>query len=157
MDIVQVGSFHCPRWDELPALSLYMDQVLIIIQDAVAPVLSDSETSATATMINNYVKIKLIAPSEKKKYSRDHIARLIMITLLKRVLSMSELDVLLRFDDTGEVYDRFCESLESHLSAAFYSEHDKPDDSSCSPLMSAAIQTLACKLRFESILNETVA
>ncbi len=153
----QSNIYHCPRWDELPAVALYMDQVLIILQDAVAPLLKPGEMAATATMINNYVKIKLIAPSEKKKYSKEHIARLIMITLLKRVLTMSELDVLMQFKNTEELYSKFCKSLEANLQDEFSDNTKKCVEASCPPLMTAAIRTLVCKLRFESILDEIEA
>lgn len=151
MERTDVFSYHCPRWDELPALALYMDQVLIIIDEAARPLMRRGEISATATMINNYVKIKLISPSEKKKYSRDHIARLIMITLLKRVLSMTELDLLLRFENTSEVYDMFCDSLEKRLREVFSDGEDCAGETAVSPLIEAAVNTLVCKLRFEAI------
>lgn len=153
----QVNLYHCPRWDELPAVALYMDQVLIILQDAVSPLLKPGESAATATMINNYVKIKLIVPSQKKKYSKDHLARLIMITLLKRVLTMSELDVLMKFENTEGLYNMFCKSLEANLQDEFSNNPEKCIDASCPPLMTAAIRTLVCKLRFESILGDIEA
>lgn len=151
MNRTDAFSYHCPRWDELPTLALYMDQVLIIIDEAARPLMREGEISATATMINNYVKIKLIAASEKKKYSRDHIARLIMVTLLKRVLSMTELDLLLRFEDTAGVYDMFCESLERRLKEVFSDGEDSAGEAAASPLIEAAVNTLVCKLRFEAI------
>lgn len=153
MDIIP-AAYHCPRWNELPAVALYMDQVLLILQDAVSPLIRSGEAAATATMINNYVKIKLIAPSQKKKYSRDHMARLIMITLLKRVLTMTELDAVLHFENTEELYNNFCASLEANLRDEFSDNTEKNVDLSCPPLMTAAIRTLSCKLRFEAIMGE---
>lgn len=149
--------YHCPRWSELPAVALYMDQVLLILQDAVGPLINSGEAAATATMINNYVKIRLIAPSQKKKYSRDHMARLIMITLLKRVLTMTELSAVLHFDNTEEQYNSFCASLEANLQDEFSDNVQKSVDLSCPPLMTAAIRTLSCKLRFEAIMTASNA
>ena len=70
-------SFRCPRWRELPELELYMDQVLCILEKNLG--LFGEETDSkkeddgqktsvviTPTMINNYVKNKLIPPPEKK-------------------------------------------------------------------------------------------
>jgi DNA-binding transcriptional MerR regulator len=131
-----------------------MDQALIIIDEAVRPLIPADEVAVTATMINNYVKIKLIAPSEKKKYSRDHIARLIMVTLLKRVLSMTELDMLLSCPEIRAEYDTFCAELEFSLREAFNSGTVSEESEGTSPLLAAAIKTLVCKLRFESIAAE---
>ena len=152
-----VAAYHCPRWNELPGLELYMDQALIVIEDAVRPILPAGENVATATMINNYVKIRLVAPSVKKKYNRQHLARLIMITLLKRVLSMTELACLLEPEDITDRYDWFCRELELRLGEAFSSPAGQWTPTDCPPLLSAAVMTLACKLRFEDIASREAA
>ena len=155
MDQTQAFSYRCPRWAELPTLALYMDQTLIVIDEAVRPLIPEGEASATSTMINNYVKIKLISPSQKKKYSREHLAGLIMITLLKRVLSMTELASLLGSLELETDYDRFCAELERRLREAFSNgEECAPTEDDFPPLLGAAVRTLACKLRFESIAAE---
>ena len=79
MESLSKLSPHCPRWDELPRLALYMDQVCIAVGDALGPFLPCQEYALTATMVNNYVKQRLITPPEKKKYSPLHVSRLIMI------------------------------------------------------------------------------
>ena len=147
--------YHCPRWDELPSLELYMDQALIVIDEAVRPLLPAQETAATATMINNYVKIRLVAPSVKKKYTRQHLARLIMITLLKRVLSMTELACLLEEEDISGQYDQFCQELELRLRETFAAPDSQLTPTDCPPLLAAAVMTLACKLRFEDIAAQS--
>ena len=156
MDKQQAFAYHCPRWEELPKLSLYMDQTLIVIDEAVRPLLSKDEQAVTSTMINNYVKIRLIPPSTKKKYDRGHLAALIMITLLKRVLSMSELELLLSGEEIEPLYGLFCEELEHRLKEAFAPEETalRTAGSGAGPLLIAAIRTLVCKLRFEAIAAE---
>ena len=155
MEPAQMQVYHCPRWAELPGLELYMDQALIVIEEAVRPLLPPEETAATATMINNYVKIRLVAPSVKKKYTRQHLARLIMITLLKRVLSMTELACLLEPEDVSQQYDLFCRELELRLQEAFSPEPTGLTATDCPPLLGAAVMTLACKLRFEAIAAQS--
>ena len=49
----------------------------------------------TKTMINNYTKNHLLPPSDKKKYSREHVFLLIMIYYLKSMLSISDIQSLL--------------------------------------------------------------
>ena len=81
--------YHCPRYEELPHIALYKDQVVSVLNEAVSPFYPHGETPVTATMVNNYVKMKLLSPPEKKKYSTEQIACLYVIFLLKQVLSIS--------------------------------------------------------------------
>ena len=148
---IQNGAFHCLRWAELPRLALYMDQVCIAIGDALSGVLVGEEAPLTSTMVNNYVKQRLITPPVKKKYSPDHVSRLIMVTLLKRVLSLGEIAALLedlfqaRSPEAG--YDLFCEALEAALGEA-------PVPPACPALLAAALRSLAGKLEVERLLAE---
>ena len=50
----------------------------------------------TKTMINNYSKNALLPPSDKKKYSKDHIILLIYIYYLKNFLSINDIQNLLQ-------------------------------------------------------------
>ncbi len=86
-----------PKWEELPDIGLYMDQLekllnkyLNIYNDG------DEEKLITRAMINNYVKNELIPKPQKKLYSRDHIAYLLVIGLLKPVLSISNIKEILK-------------------------------------------------------------
>ena len=50
-------AFHCPRWEELPDMDLYMDQVVTLLNEYLKPFhAKDQEKMVTSTMINNYVK-----------------------------------------------------------------------------------------------------
>lgn len=116
-------AFSCPRWAQLPALPLYMDQVIMLLQGAVGPFSDEKERVLTASMVNNYVKQGLIPAPEKKRYTTGHVARLVMVTVLKRVLPMSEIaqTIGLLVDDCGieDGYDLFCGRLEAMLALAF--------------------------------------
>ena len=57
----------------------------------------------TKTMINNYTKNHLLPPSNKKKYSRNHMILLIYIYYLKNFLSISDIKNLL--DPLNEHFD----------------------------------------------------
>ncbi|HWS30810.1 MAG TPA: DUF1836 domain-containing protein [Clostridia bacterium] len=123
LDAGSVRAFRCPRWAELPALSLYMDQVLIVLEGGLSLFSEKAELATTSTMINNYVKLKLLTPPVNKKYSKEHIAKLMMICVLKREFSMSEVAGLFELitENRGidEAYDLFCEELEYSLKRAF--------------------------------------
>ena len=81
-------SFALPAWEDLPDLELYMDQMIVLINRYLHPVEVTGRT-VTASMINNYVKMRIMPPPVRKKYSRAHLAYLIVICLLKEALSMS--------------------------------------------------------------------
>jgi DNA-binding transcriptional MerR regulator len=49
----------------------------------------------TKTMINNYVKNKVLIPPVRKKYGRDHILLLIFIYYLKNILSLEDIKTIL--------------------------------------------------------------
>ena len=95
----EIGAFHLPRFHELPDVGLYMDQVVSII-DKYFKVLDrdDDKPIITPSMVNNYVKLGIIPPPDKKRYGPKHLAYLIMICLLKQVLSMSEITLLIGWD-----------------------------------------------------------
>lgn len=148
--------YHCPRYEELPHIALYKDQVVSVLNEAVGPFYPQGETPVTATMVNNYVKMKLLSPPEKKKYSTEQIACLYVIFVLKQVLSISEIAALLRMQqrkyEASYAYGRFCEELEAALRTAFapHSTEGKAGEAApVSPeteLLRAAVRSFAYKV-----------
>lgn len=118
--------YHCPRWRELPDIPLYMDQVVEIIRKVLDIFSDGTEPVITASMINNYVRQKLIDPLVNKKYVKDHVSELIVISLFKRSFSMQEIKSVIRaiIDEYGmeEGYDLFCTELEEFMRTSFASD-----------------------------------
>lgn len=104
-----------PKWDELPDLELYLDQVLLYVNNVCGSSISAADKGLTASMINNYVKHGYIAKPVKKKYQRHQVARLIAITTLKTVFSIQEisatLNMLHKSADSRELYDDFVDYM----------------------------------------------
>lgn len=124
-----LNTLKMPRWDNLPAFGIYRDQLLSIVNDAVAPIFDSEEPVITASMINNYVKWEMMPKPEKKKYGREHIAFAIVITALKPILSIAEIKegVLLQCSINGieSAYEAFCDAFERIFSQRIYrSESD---------------------------------
>lgn len=112
-----VEGFRLPRWDQIPTLGLYMDQVVTVIGQALSPLIGlEEEAFITPSMINNYVKLGMVQKPEKKKYSRDHIASLIVITILKQSTAIGDIrlgiDTALKNGDRQTCYDSFCDYVE---------------------------------------------
>lgn len=103
-----LSQFDLPDWDSLPQLDLYMDQVILLLRRYLTPLDSGGdERSITASIINNYVRMKVIPPPLKKKYSRVHLAYLVIICTLKQSLSISCIQRLLPEDRSEEAVRQF--------------------------------------------------
>ena len=104
-----------PNWKELPSLDLYLDQVLLYVNQETAPYLSRSEKPLTAAMVNNYVKHGYLPKPVKKKYGRLQIARLIVLTLCKPIFAMTDIcqmiEVHYQDADSAVLYDCFVNCL----------------------------------------------
>ncbi|MGT2907419.1 DUF1836 domain-containing protein [Streptococcus dentiloxodontae] len=95
-------SNHYPTWEELPEIDLYLDQVLLYVNQVTSSAIVPKDKGLTASMINNYVKHGHVAKPVKKKYQRTQIARLIVITSLKNVFEISEIAKTLEILTTNE-------------------------------------------------------
>ena len=73
--IEKIIKHHLPRWNELPEIDLYLDQVVNYLEKYLGILSSnDDDKIITKTMINNYVKQGIMPAPEKKKYGKTHIA-----------------------------------------------------------------------------------
>lgn len=78
--------------DEFPPLELYMDQVIVFVNQQLNLLTrSENEITLTASMVNNYVKAKVVDRPERKKYRPEQLADLIMVSVLKNVLTLNEI------------------------------------------------------------------
>ncbi len=70
-----------------------------------------SDPIVTPSTINNYVRMKIMPAPVKKKYTRIHLAYLIMICTLKQSLSISVVSKIIPMniseDEVKEIYDDF--------------------------------------------------
>lgn len=107
--------FSYPKWKEIPNIDLYLDQVLLYVNQVCEPISSESDKGLTASMVNNYVKHGYLTKPEKKKYQRHQIARLIAITTLKSVFSIPEiaqtLNTLQTETNSEQLYNAFVDYM----------------------------------------------
>lgn len=138
-----------PHWDELPTIDLYLDQVLEFVNHQLAIYFHHIPIQKlSAAMVNNYVKHHHIEKPIKKRYSRQHIATLIAISLLKHVFTIQEIaDTLSRLREqyeTDTLYNTFVSCLE---------------DEKCTPtlpLIASACQTLAWYKNTKILSNQEI-
>lgn len=110
----ELGSFELQSWERMPEIYLYMDQVLSYMDRQLALFEQGGESALTSSMVNNYVKANVLPRPDRKKYSREHLAMLTMICMLKSSLSIPDISslmsLLLRDCGEKEMYSRFCEA-----------------------------------------------
>jgi len=115
----------CPQWEDFPDIELYMDQVISVLERYLAP-FSEDEKLITSTMINNYVKQKIIPPPKNKRYSRSQLALLLMVCVWKRFMQLSHiallLENLLRERSVKEAYGLFEREFNHSIQLVFHQE-----------------------------------
>ncbi|HEL2110577.1 TPA: DUF1836 domain-containing protein [Streptococcus suis] len=104
-----------PYWHELPDLDLYLDQVLLYVNQVTISPDDIEQKKLTAAMVNNYVKHTQIEKPIKKKYQKQQVARLIALTILKNVFSIQEisqtLHLLLQTNSSEILYNHFVDCM----------------------------------------------
>ena len=105
------------RWKNyMENFHLYMDQVVSLVARYLDLIPHDEKNPfITASIINNYVRLKVMPAPVKKRYSRRHLAYVIMICAMKQSLSLTEIPGILPADmddeETARVYNEFVTRL----------------------------------------------
>ncbi len=111
---------------DIPNIDLYMDQVTTFMDDHLGLFKrSNDEKILTKTMINNYSKNGILPPTNRKKYTNDHMVLLLFVYYFKNVLSIPDIKALLEpiketllTEDapmsTGDFLDRIMDIQTSH-------------------------------------------
>ncbi|MGT2715797.1 DUF1836 domain-containing protein [Streptococcus respiraculi] len=112
-----------PNWQQLPNLELYLDQVLLYINQETSPFLAHHEKPLTASMVNNYVKHGYIPKPVKKKYNRAHLARLIILSICKPIFPIADIqeiiDLLKKDHEAAELYNAFVACFSGNETAEY--------------------------------------
>lgn len=123
----EIKDFHLPRWNELPNIDLYIDQLVCLLEEYLSGYIKNDnekeEKIITKTMINNYVKQNIIEPPQNKKYNKEHMASLFVIFVLKQVYSINDIKKLIclamETSPIEQAYNRFCSELEKAIRIVF--------------------------------------
>ena len=101
-EIIQnsINGFSLPRYNDIPNVGLYLEQVVKYISEYLEPL---ENFSVTSSMVSNYVKKGLVENPIKKQYNREQVARLFFIAVAKSVLTME--DIRLLFEMQHETYE----------------------------------------------------
>ena len=119
--------FSLPTYEQIPDVGLFLEQVCKYINDYLSVL---PGFGLTTSMISNYVKKGIIANPVKKQYSREQIAYLFFIAVVKTVLSLEDIQLLIRLQQmiypSQRAYDYFRLELRNVLEYVFELK-DQPD------------------------------
>ena len=118
-------SLDIVKSEDIPDISLYMDQMTSFIDEKLESFKREEDDKLlTKTMINNYTKNKLLPPSDKKKYTKNHVMLLILIYFYKNVLSFADIKRLCDLSIYNS-FDKGDESLSELYDILVHIEDDK--------------------------------
>ncbi|MGN0298971.1 MAG: DUF1836 domain-containing protein [Lachnospiraceae bacterium] len=154
----EIADFHLPRYQEIPEVGLFLDQIVRLINSYLEPL---GKLELTPSMVSNYVKHKLIEPPVKKQYQRDQIAYLIFMAMAKTVLSLEEIRRLFELQKesyTSEVaYNYLCEEFENVLQYTFGNKDSLEEvgvtHTQIKTLLRIMIVTMANKIYLDKFLD----
>lgn len=139
--VQRIAAFRLPRYNELPDLELYMDQLITYVSASTALLETSADKPLTASMVNNYVKQGVMPRPQNKRYNRAHVAYLVLICILKRAYSLADIERLVELQTCSAPLDRtynfFCESFEASLRMLF--ERSSGEQTPAQRVLSATI------------------
>ena len=153
-----VEGFHLPRYEELPDVGLYLDQVVKYVNRYMY-LAKDYEL--TPSMVSNYVKQKIVPGPIKKSYAPETIAYLIFVAYMKMILPMDMIRYMISVQQESysiqTAYGYFCEEFENLLQLVFGLK-DHPDEvgqdhTDQKELLHSALLSIIHKIYLESYLR----
>ncbi|GEP24642.1 MAG: DUF1836 domain-containing protein [Lentilactobacillus diolivorans] len=147
----KLSKISLPKYQDLPNLDLYMDQVIDEINQYLIPI---TKTAITKSMINSYVKKGIVDRPTKKRYSRVQLAKLLVVSILKPILSLDAitqaLRIAMKLDSVDNAYDQFVTLFNTELK-----QIDIPN-LSAKQYQSMAIKSLLYKLLVEDLITRNI-
>lgn len=108
------------KWEMIPDIPLNKNQVVMYMPRQLVG--TEGEDDITSAMINNYIKDAVMPRANGKTYSREHIAYLTAISILKKSLSVKDIKTLIDLSEgsgeTAQYYESLNASLDMELTQA---------------------------------------
>ncbi len=147
--IEELINHKLPKWNELPDFELYMDQVISLMQKYLSPYILIEDT-LTPSMINNYVKMNVLPAPVKKRYNKEHLAKLIVICLMKRQLAIPTINAIILEQTKNNGLETFFNSFIELYQFSMQDAASKAKEND-------SLLTLALSLAISASANHTVA
>ena len=104
--------------DRMPDLALYMDQVITYITQQLEELAVEGDKTITPSMINNYTKNGVLPRPVNKKYNKEHLSSILMLSVFKQIIPINDAKALIHKDDTEAIftlYDNFAEEQKTQV------------------------------------------
>lgn len=173
--IESIGRIDYVHPGTIPNIDLYMDQVTTFMEEQFQSTRRYPEDKIlTKTMINNYAKNNLLPPPVKKKYSREHILVLIFIYYFKNILSIKDIETLLKpltdqyFGGEGDmdmssIYEEVChmekdriEELQDHVRQLYHRAENTWKDAPEEERERLQLFAFICNLSFDVYVKKQI-
>lgn len=145
------------RWEELPDIALYMDQLVSYMPRQL--ISFEGDAPLTSAMVNNYIKDGLVPRAEGKRYGPIHLGYLTAVAALKQVLSVRDVGTLLNAGRATEktppeLYAYFCGALDKALTETAHSiDPDAQEGDLARMALDLAVRSYANQLACARILD----
>lgn len=163
----QLHGVRLPAWAELPD-KIRSKALCRQVQETLHPLFPHREEILTPAMLQNYLRWGILPPVTGRRYSREHVARILAISLLKNILTINEVKegicLQLRLCTSEEAYEIFREEcIEAIHALAEAILHVAESGSVCSIEFSActkeskrAATSAACRALAYQILTRSI-
>jgi len=115
------------------------------------------EDRLTPAMVNNYIKAGVLERAKGKRYSREHLAELTIICLLKQVISVKDAALLAskaEGKDVRTIYEEYLEELDRALKDVANKLDENLDESELpKAIMRLAVESYAYKLACQRLID----
>lgn len=153
IDTKMALDFKMPRYNEIPNVGLYLEQVVKYVNECLAPL----DISVTPSMLSNYVKKGYISRPIKKQYYADQIAYVLFIIIAKQSLSMENVSALFSYQKSTYsveiAYNFFCDELENMLLYIFEINEEPPAASKDDPFAKKTLRSVVIAVSHIIYLN----
>ena len=144
-----------PSYTEIPDIGLFLEQTTKFVSGYLEPF---EGITITGSMISNYVKKKLIDNPVKKQYYREQIADVIFIALVKSVLSLEEVEQMLKLQreeyDPQAAYEYFCAEFKRVLCYVFGVSNELEEMKAGDPVEKELLRKAVTAVAYKIYLNE---
>ncbi|RRK10740.1 DUF1836 domain-containing protein [Lactiplantibacillus garii] len=142
-------TFELVRWDDLPTMPIYMEQLLQLVNQMLTPL---GLPAVTKTMVNSYVKQHFFSRPTGRRYTRNHVVAVLVVSILKADFALPVISrAILNIRDSRQVAVRYAQ-----FSQAFEGTLREVPLAAPSDAMERAIQYAACTVAYHLLTVQTL-
>lgn len=148
------GPKHLLSWEELPAVPVYMEQLLQLVNQTLQPL---GLPAVTKTMVNSYVKQHFFSRPIGHRYTRNHVAAVLVVSILKADFPLPVISqAILQIRDSRQIAPRYQQFRQTFEQTLWRHPVVFETDDAMGQAIQLAAQTVASHLLTTRALDELV-